>query len=422
MSAPRIERETINALNGAKIAPPGASEAKLLRLIDKIILHPAEIELGLTDGNRNAAIEAGVQTIMATFNSWNGVKAHGNKYLLTEVLKNQLGFDGLVVGDWNGHEQIPGCTSSICAQAINAGIDMVMVPIDWKEFYKNTIVQVRKGDVSQQRLDDAVRRILRVKVRAGLFEKGRPSERLLAGKANIIGNRQHRALARRAVRESLVLLQNNGVLPLDPGNKILVAGAAADSMPMQAGGWSVTWQGGDTSNADFPGATSIFNGIEDKVLAAGGQVELSLSGKFKTKPDVAIVVFGETPYAEFEGDLEEGVDFENENALKILRSLKGTGVPTVAVFLSGRPRWVTPEIDAADAFVAAWLPGSEGAGVADVLFTDESGHVQHNFSGKLSFSWPASPDQQPINIGDAQYAPLFPFGFGLKYQGDAPER
>ncbi|NOX81557.1 MAG: glycoside hydrolase family 3 protein [Alphaproteobacteria bacterium] len=369
-----------------------------------------------------AAIEAGAQTVMATFNSWNGVKTHGNKYLLTEVLKNQLGFDGFVVGDWDGHEQIPGCTSSKCAQTINAGVDMVMVPTDWKEFYNNTIRQVRKGDISTERLNDAVRRILRVKIRAGLFEKGRPSTQPFAGQTDIIGNPQHRALARQAVRESLVLLKNAGLLPLDPGQKILVAGAAANNMPMQAGGWSVTWQGGDTSNADFPGATTIFAGIQAKVSTAGGQADLSVSGKFETRPDAAIVVFGETPYAEFEGDLEEGVDFESENALKILRALKGAGVPTIAVFLSGRPRWVTPEIDAADAFVAAWLPGSEGAGVADVLFTDESGAIQHNFVGKLSFTWPASPDQQPINIGDAQYEPLFPFGFGLNYQDDAPER
>jgi beta-glucosidase len=369
-----------------------------------------------------AAIEAGVQTVMATFNSWNGVKTHGNKYLLTEVLKNQLGFDGLVVGDWDGHEQIPGCTSSKCAQTINAGVDMVMVPTDWKEFYNNTIRQVRKGEVSKERLNDAVRRILRVKIRAGLFEKGRPSEQPLAGRTDIIGNPQHRALARQAVRESLVLLKNDGLLPLEPGQKILVAGAAANNMPMQAGGWSVTWQGGDIGNADFPGATTIFAGIQAEVSAAGGQADFSVSGKFETKPDAAIVVFGETPYAEFEGDLEEGVDFESENALKILLALKDAGVPTVAVFLSGRPRWVTPEIDAADAFVAAWLPGSEGAGVADVLFTDENGNIQHNFSGKLSFTWPASPDQQPINIGDAQYEPLFPFGFGLNYQGGAPER
>lgn len=367
------------------------------------------------------AIGAGAQTVMATFNSWNGVKTHGNPYLLTTVLKERLGFDGFVVGDWNGHEQIPGCTAGACAAAVNAGVDMIMVPNEWRDFIRNTTRQVKNGDISEARLDDAVRRILRVKIRAGLFEKGRPSEQPLAGVKDLLGHPDHRALARRAVRESLVLLKNDGVLPLDPRGTILVAGDGANSIPRQSGGWTITWQGRDTGNDDFPGATTIFAGIRSAVEAAGGRAALSETGDYKEKPDAAIVVFGETPYAEFEGDLEtdRGVDFEDEKALAILRRLAADGVPAVAVFLSGRPRFVSPEIDAANAFVAAWLPGSEGAGVADVLFTDEKGAVRRDFSGKLSFSWPASADQHPVNAGDTPYAPLYPLGFGLRYNAAA---
>lgn len=363
------------------------------------------------------AIGAGAQTVMATFSSWNGVKTHGNNYLLTTVLKDRLGFDGFVVGDWNGHEQLPGCSVSSCAAAVNAGIDMIMVPNEWRNFIRNTTRQVKSGEISEERLDDAVRRILRVKIRAGLFEKGRPSTQSLAGAKNLLGHPDHRALARRAVRESLVLLKNDSVLPLNPGKKILVAGDAADSLPRQSGGWTITWQGRDLTNADFPGATSIYEGVRKAVEAAGGQTILSEAGEYKAKPDAAIVVFGEMPYAEFEGDLEtdRGVDFEDEKALVILRRLKAEGVPTVAVFVSGRPRWVSPEIEAADAFVAAWLPGSEGDGVADLLIAGADGRPRYDFKGKLSFSWPAAPDQNPVNIGDTNYAPAYPFGFGLSY-------
>lgn len=370
------------------------------------------------------AIGAGVQTVMATFNSWNGVKTHGNQYLLTEVLKNRLGFDGYVIGDWDGHAQVPGCVVVSCPAAVNAGVDMIMVPINWREFIRNTMIQVKKGEIPEARLNDAVRRILRVKIRAGLFEHGRPSEHPLAGRTQLLGHPDHRALAREAVRESLVLLKNNNVLPLSPGKKILVAGNAADSIPFQAGGWTVTWQGKDNTNADFPGATSIYAGIRDAVAAGGGTAVLSEAGNFDAspgaRPDAAIVVFGEAPYAEFEGDLEgeRGLDLDDERGLEILKRLKAAGIPSVAIFLSGRPRWVTPEIDTADAFVAAWLPGSEGAGIADVIFTDPAGKIRHDFSGKLSFSWPASPSGPPPNRGDPNYAPLLPFGFGLTYRKD----
>ncbi len=200
--------------------------------------------------------------------------------------------------------------------------------------------------------------------------------------------------------------------------------AAGSILFLQAGGWSVTWQGRDLSNKDFPGATSIYSGIKQAVENAGGQVELDSSGDYSNRPDAAIIVFGETPYAEFEGDLEteKGVDFNGEKEIRLLKKLQKAGVPTVAVFLSGRPRWVTPEMNASDAFVAAWLPGSEGAGIADVLFTDANGEVVYDFKGTLPFSWPATANQHPINIGDDEYNPLFPFGYGLTYQIDSSDR
>jgi len=364
------------------------------------------------------AVGAGVQTVMATFSSWNGVKTHGNKYLLTDILKERMGFDGLIVGDWNGHEQIPGCSAGNCPDAINAGIDLVMVPTDWKSFYKSTLRHAKRGRISEARLDDAVRRILRVKVRAGLFDKGKPSQQPLAGRFDLIGHPDHRAIARAAVRKSLVLMKNDGVLPLRPDRKILVAGAGADNVVMQAGGWSVRWQGRENKPEDFPGATSIYAGIRSALSAAGGKAILSTDGSYTDRPDAAIVVFGETPYAEFEGDREDGVDYTDDKAMKILTELQAAGIPTISVFLSGRPLWVEPEIQASNAFVAAWLPGTEGNGIADVLFTDEEGKIRHDFSGKLSYSWPKTPDQHPVNKGDRDYDPAYPFGFGLRYATD----
>ncbi|WP_286828212.1 MULTISPECIES: glycoside hydrolase family 3 protein [Kordiimonas] len=363
------------------------------------------------------ALAAGVQTAMASFSSWNGQKLHGSKYLLTDVLKGQMGFEGFIVGDWNGHGQVPGCTNASCATAINAGLDMFMAIEEWRDLYKNTLDQVNSGEISMARLDDAVSRILRVKIRAGLFEKGRPSDRGVAGQDGIIGQPEHRAVARQAVRESLVLLKNNGgLLPLNPSATVLVAGDGADNIGKQSGGWTITWQGTGNVNSDFPGATSIFDGIRDAVAEAGGTAVLSVDGSYDTKPDVAVVVFGEEPYAEGQGDIDT-VEFEpgNKKSLALLKELKADGIPVVSVFLSGRPLWVNPELNASDAFVAAWLPGSEGEGVADVLVADAEGNPRHDFKGRLSFSWPANPLQGKLNLHDEGYAPLFPFGHGLTY-------
>ncbi len=362
-------------------------------------------------------LNAGAQTVMASFNSWNGEKMHGNKYMLTEVLKEQMGFDGFVIGDWNGHGQVPGCSDESCPQAINAGVDMIMVPEAWEKFYKNTLRQAKDGKISEERLNDAVRRILRVKIRAGLFDNGRPSEQKFAGRAHILGHEKHRAIAVQAVRESLVLLKNDKILPVNPGQKIFVTGESANSIPLQSGGWSVTWQGNDTTNEDFPGATTIYQGLADQITEAGGQVELGKDADYKNKPDIAFVVFGESPYAEMKGDIEGDIIFskEKENHA-VIQELKSQGIPVVAIFLSGRPLYMNQLIDSVDAFVAAWLPGSEGQGIADVVLANKNGGIQHDFVGKLSFSWPNEAGQAPINVGDPAYKPRYPYGYGLQYK------
>ena len=372
-----------------------------------------------------SALASGVQTVMASFNSWHGRKMHGREDLLTGVLKERMGFDGFVVGDWNGHGQVAGCSNDSCAASFNAGVDMFMVPEDWKALYENTLAQVKSGEITMERLDDAVTRILRVKMRAGLFERDKPSSRPFAGKTELIGAAEHRAVARQAVRESLVLLKNaGGLLPLARDQHVLVAGDGADNIGKQTGGWTITWQGTGNENADFPGATSIWAGIRDALEGAGGTATLDAMGGFDTAqpPDVAIVVYGEHPYAEFQGDLES-IEYPAGRDLKILRGLKEAGVPVVSIFLSGRPLWVNPALNASDAFVAAWLPGTEGAGVADVIFSAADGSVGHDFTGKLSYSWPKSADQAVLNRGDEGYDPLFAYGFGLTYadNGDLAE-
>jgi beta-glucosidase len=368
-----------------------------------------------------AGLSAGAQTVMASFNSWHGKKNHGSKYLLTDVLKDRMGFDGLVVGDWNGHGQVAGCSNEDCPASFNAGLDIFMVPTSaWKPLYENTIEQVKSGVISQSRLDDAVTRILRVKIRAGLFDMPSPANRALAGKENIIGSQAHRDIARQAVRESLVLLKNkNHLLPLSPKLNVLVAGDGADNIGKQSGGWSITWQGTGNENQDFPGGTSIYAGIAKQINQAGGNAELAVDGKYQQRPDVAIVVYGEEPYAEGNGDLDN-LEYQRgaKNDLALLRALKEQNIPVVSIFLSGRPMWVNPELNASDAFVAAWLPGTEGAGIAEVLFSDENGKVVHDFKGTLSFSWPKDPTQTAVNRFDANYDPLFPYGFGLNYSQD----
>ncbi len=363
------------------------------------------------------AIKAGVQTIMASHSSWQGIRMHGHKYLLTDVLKERMGFDGFIVGDWNSHALIEGCTNDNCPEAVNAGLDMFMVVEDWKAFIENTVEQVKTGIIPESRIDDAVRRILRVKIRSGLFEKGAPKQRPFANRQELLGASEHRTVARQAVRESLVLLKNkNQILPLKPNQTVLVTGDGADNIGKQTGGWSINWTGEGNPNKDFPGATSIYAGIKTAVEAAGGKVLLSEDGSYSEKPDVAVVVYGENPYAEWLGDVETiAYQRHSKRDAKLLESLKQQEIPVVSVFISGRPRWVNREINASDAFVAAWLPGTEGAGVADVLIANTDGTANHDFTGKLTFSWPKHASHAALNRGDADYDPLFPYGFGLRY-------
>ncbi|MBU2887412.1 glycoside hydrolase family 3 C-terminal domain-containing protein [Gilvimarinus agarilyticus] len=365
------------------------------------------------------ALEAGVQTVMASFTRWDGTRMHGHKYLLTDVLKGQMNFDGLVVGDWAGHGFVKGCTSVHCPQSVNAGLDIFMAPdADWKELYANTLQDIRDGAISMARIDDAVRRILRVKLRAGLFEAKKPSARPLAGKSELLGAPEHRAIARQAVQESLVMLKNsNNLLPLSRELDVLVAGDGADNIGKQAGGWSISWQGTGNKNSDFPGATSVYDGIKTTVEAGGGSVTLSEDGSFTDKPDVAIVVFGENPYAEMQGDVAHlAYNRGKTTDLELLQSFKDAGIPVVSLFITGRPLWINRELNASDAFAVIWHPGTEGIGVSDVIFRNNQGEVNVPMSGKLSFSWPKLPDQTPLNIGDSHYDPLFAYGFGLTYQ------
>ena len=370
------------------------------------------------DAGYPPAIDAGVLSVMASYNSWHGIKMHANKALLSDVLKGRLGFNGLVVGDWNAQEEIPGCTKFDCPTAIDAGIDMFMAPDSWRQIYRNTLAEVRAGVIPEARIDDAVRRVLRVKILAHLFGHGSGTRAPAAATLAVLGDPAHRALARRAVRESLVLLKNNGgVLPLNPRGRILVVGRAAIDIGQQCGGWTIDWQGDHNTNADFPGATSIFAGIRQQVRAAGGDATYSADGRFTRKPDAAIVVFGEHPYAEFEGD-RETLEYApgHHRIVKIMRRLRRAGVPVVAVFISGRPMWVNPQMNAADAFVAAWLPGSEGGGVADVLLRAADGKVRHDFTGRLAFSWPATVMPVRFARRGAVRGALFTRGYGLTYE------
>jgi len=362
-----------------------------------------------------SALEAGVTSVMASFNSWNGTKIHGDKFILNDLLRDQLGFQGFVISDWNGHGQIPGCTNASCAQAINAGVDMVMAPEDWKDLLFNTIDQVERGEISRERIDEAVRRILIAKAEAGLFEAPLPSVRA-EPLLELVGSAEHRNIAREAARKSLVLLKNDSqLLPIAASANVLVAGAGSDSIEMQTGGWTITWQGTGNNNATFPGATSIFAGLRQVLEAGGGKAVLSPDGSFTDKPDVAIVVFGETPYAEGQGDVDTlAWQQEDPRDLRLLQRLKEQNIPVVAVFLSGRPMWVNAHLNASDAFVAAWLPGSEGAAIADVLVANADGTPRYDFAGRLSFDWPnadLNADNPDLPVDDF----LFEYGYGLSY-------
>jgi beta-glucosidase len=351
-----------------------------------------------------AAIAAGVGSIMPSYNRWNGEKVSGSKRLLTDILKTELGFEGFLISDYNALDQLPGDRRAQVKQSINAGMDMVMVPEKYKEFYAALKDLAEKGEVPMSRIDDAVLRILRVKFALGLMDAGRSP--LADGSLHArFGSPAHREVARRAVRESLVLLKNDKkTLPLSKtAKRIVVAGKNADDIGNQSGGWTIDWQG--KSGPIVPGGTTILAAL--KAAAKGGEVTFSKDGSGAAGADVGVVVVGETPYAEFKGDRED-LSLDKED-LAAIANVKKAGIPVVVVVVSGRPLILGDALAQADALVAAWLPGTEGQGVADVLFGD------YKPTGKLSVTWPRAMAQIPINVGDASYDPQFPYGFGLTY-------
>jgi beta-glucosidase len=354
------------------------------------------------------AIKAGAMSVMASYSSWNGKKMHGNKYLLTDVLKGELGFKGFVVSDWAGIDQLPGSYKEEIALSINAGLDMAMIPNgpgeknNYLEFMTLLKELVKEKTVPLSRIDDAVRRILRVKFDMNLFDNPSRDTKLTAA----IGSKEHREIARDAVRQSLVLLKNDkGFLPLSRDLKrIHVAGRGADSIGMQCGGWTISWQGSSTLKLD--GSTTILQAVKETV-SKNTNVTYSIDGAGAAGADAAIVVVGESPYAEMLGDSKD-LALSKED-LAVLETMKSSGIPFVVILLSGRPMIIDPALKASAAFVAAWLPGTEGEGVTDVIFGD------FKPVGKLPHSWPRTIEQVPINVSDPMYDPLFPYGFGLTY-------
>jgi beta-glucosidase len=351
-----------------------------------------------------AAIEAGVGSIMPSFNSWNGQKCSGSHKLLTEILKGELGFEGFLISDWAAIDQLPGDYSSQVAQSINAGMDMAMVPERHARFIAALKAVVADGRVSVARIDDAVRRILRVKFAMGLMAAGWTPQIDPRAKASF-GSAEHRAVARECVRQSLVLLKNSRkTLPLAKQiGRIHVAGKSADNLGNQCGGWTIDWQG---RSGNVTTGTTILAAMRSAV-SKSTRVAFSRDGSGAAGADAGVVVVGETPYAEGKGDRAD-LALAQEDVDAINR-MKSAGIPVVLVVVSGRPVILGDALEKADAVVAAWLPGTEGAGVADVLFGD------YKPTGKLSISWPRAMAQIPSHPGDAKYDPLFPYGYGLTY-------
>ena len=351
------------------------------------------------------AIAAGAASIMPSYSSFNGVKCSASKYLLTTVLKEELGFEGFLISDYQAIEQIHPDFKTAIGISVNAGMDMAMEPIEYRYFFKYLKELVQEGTVPMSRIDDAVTRILRVKFAMGMMDPAYDyrADRKLQKE---FGSAEHRAVARQAVRESLVLLKNdNHTLPISKkAARIHVAGKNADNIGNQCGGWTIDWQG--QSGPVTTGGTTILTAIKNAV-SKNTHVTFSQDGSSAVGADIGIVVIGETPYAEGNGDNADlSLSPEDINAVA---NMKAAGIPVVAILLSGRPMIINDTLAQSDAFIAAWLPGTEGAGVADVLFGD------HKPTGKLSVTWPRSMDQIPINIGDKDYNPLFPFGYGLSW-------
>lgn len=373
------------------------------------------------------ALEAGAQTVMVSYSSWIDTgtghaygKMHGNGELISGVLKAKLGFDGFVVSDWNAIEQVDGCTRTHCPQAINAGIDMLMVPDDWEQFIEETIADVETGQIPMSRIDDAVTRILRVKFRSGLFDR---QPFLDPATSKDLASDAARATAREAVAKSLVLLKNSpsSPLPLRSDAKVLLVGEAADRVTSQLGGWSLTWQGDETDDSDYPVADDMVSAVR-QALGAKGKVEYSSDGRNVDVAayDVVIMVMAEAPYAEMKGDIPYPDTLRHSarypGQLEILKRVSGKGTPVVSVLFSGRPVYANDLINLSDAFVAAWLPGTEGRGITDVLFQNAFNAKTARFTGRLPFAWPGDP------CPEAASAPvLFQRGFGLDIDSRSPE-
>jgi beta-glucosidase len=369
-----------------------------------------------------AAVDAGAMNVMTSFSSWKGTKMHAQQPLMTRILKNEMGFNGFIVSDWQAIDQIyPDDYYASVVTSINAGVDMNMVPYDYVKFIETMQQAVLNEDIPEERIDDAVRRILRVKFNLGLFEHPMPDPSYQSS----VRSREHLDLARQAVRESLVLLTNqNNILPLSKDTPLIfVAGDGGNDLGLQSGGWTLQWQGQPGNDNE---GTTILSGVR-AAISADSRVEYNRDGDFSEfrnedgtplMADVGIVVIAEKPYAEGVGDKADISLTEAE--VRLITQTKRQSNSVVVILLSGRPRVITDEIPLADAWVAAWLPGTEGAGVTDVLFGD------YPFGGNLSFSWPRSNQQLPININNSSGktgcdAPLFPFGYGLKYGDPSPE-
>lgn len=355
-----------------------------------------------------AAIKAGVESIMVSYSSWNGKKMHGNKTLLTDLLKGELGFKGFLVSDWAAIDQLSPDFKQDIEQSINAGLDMIMIPNgpgqknNYVEFIEKLKALVQEGKVSQARIDDAVSRILRVKIKMGLFEHPVSDPALTAR----VGCSEHREVARACVRESLVLLKNEkNALPLSKkAKRIHVAGKAADDLGMQCGGWTIDWQG--KVGKVTTGGTTVLDALK-KAVSGDTKITYSADGSGVEGADVVLAVIGELPYAEMKGDRKDLSLSKDDQAL--MARLKNSGVPVVTVVFSGRPVLIQPALEASAALIAAWLPGTEGQGVTDVLLGD------FKPVGKLPQTWPKSMEQIPLHAGDQPYEPLFPYGFGLSY-------
>ncbi|MEV5985836.1 glycoside hydrolase family 3 N-terminal domain-containing protein [Streptomyces sp. NPDC052051] len=409
-----------------------------------------------------AGIEAGAQSVMVSFSSWANPanydhtpgraepyndKVHGSRYLLTDVLKDALGFDGVVISDWDAHAEVAGCSAGDAGYAINAGLDVLMIAgrEAWQSAYRTTVAYVRDGVIPMSRVDDAVSRVLRVKMRAGLWERPRPRDRALArAGARVVGCAEHRALSREAARTSLVLLKNTpGLLPLSRTARVLVTGSAADDLSKQCGGWTLTWQGDDVDRADLPDGSTLADAVRSVVGAGRCTVDPALEHADPADFDVALVALGEDSYAEMRGTLKPwrslgyaDLKLSYARDLEVLRRLDAARLPTVSVFLTGRPLYSTEEINLSRAFVVAWLPGPYAEGITDVLFAGPDGTPAYDFQGRLPSSWPRTRDSAAVNripphlpgyrvpaeetAPEGRRTPLFPVGHGLSVHDPAP--